>query len=110
MNFSLIDVALAQGAKPAQPSLVEILVMPLAFLVIMFFLVIRPQQKRQKEQSELLNSLKVGDEVITSAGIIGRVKAVAEQFVTLEAGPSTTFKIQKSHISSSVKPKTEKDK
>ncbi len=110
MNLNLIDVAFAQGAKAAQPSMVEILVMPLAFLVIMFFLVIRPQQKRQKEQSDLLAGLKVGDEVITSAGIIGRIKSVADQFVTLEAGPSTTLKIQKSHISSSVKPKAEKDK
>jgi hypothetical protein len=44
--FSLIDVAYAQGAKPAQPSTLEILIMPLAFIVIMYFLVIRPQQKK----------------------------------------------------------------
>ncbi len=108
MNLSLIEVAYAQGAKAAQPSIVEILVMPLAFLVIMYFLVIRPQQKRQKEQGDLLANLKVGDEVVTSGGIIGRIKAVAEQFVTLEAGPSTTLKIQKSHISSALKAKAEK--
>ena len=105
MNLGLIETAYAQGGK-TQPSMLEMLVMPLALLVIFFFLVIRPQMKRQKEQEQLLAGLKVGDEVVTSAGIIGRVKAVADQFVTLEAGPSTTFKVQKSHITSTLKAKT----
>ncbi len=111
MNAFLMDTAYAQGATSgAQPSMLEILVMPLAFLVIMYFLVIRPQQKRQKDQMNLLNSLKVGDEVVTSGGILGRIKSVADQFVTLDAGVNTVLKIQKSHISATTKPKTEKDK
>ena len=108
MKLALMDVAFAQGAQAAQPSTLEVLVMPLAFLAVMYFLVIRPQQKRMKEQKDLLASLKVGDEVITSGGIIGRIKAVADQFVTLEAGPNTLLKVQKSHISSGPKLKTEK--
>ncbi len=108
MTLSLIDVAYAQAGKPAQPSMLEILIMPLAFIVIMYFLVIRPQQKKAKDQQELITALKVGDEVITSGGIIGRIKAIADSFVTLEAGPNTVFKIQKSHINSAPKAKVEK--
>ncbi len=101
MTFSQIfsDIAYAQaaGAK-AQPSMAEILVMPAALLVIMYFFVIRPQQKKAKEQLQLIQGLKVGDEVVTSGGIIGRVKAIAQDFVTLDAGANTSLKVQKNHI------------
>jgi len=104
------DVAYAQATgagKPAQPSFFEILVMPAALLVIMYFFVIRPQQKKAKEQLSLIDGLKVGDEVVTSGGIIGRIKSIAEQFVTLEAGSNTLLKIQKNHITGAPKPKPE---
>ncbi|HYX35015.1 MAG TPA: preprotein translocase subunit YajC [Oligoflexus sp.] len=101
--FSLMDVAYAQGGKPAQPSTLEILIMPLAFIVIMYFLVIRPQQKKAKDHQALLTALKVGDEVVTTGGIIGRIKTMADTFVTLDAGPNTTLKVQKSHITAAPK-------
>ena len=108
MSFSLIDTAFGQAQKSGQPSMVEILIMPLAFIVIMYFLVIRPQQKKAKDQQALITGLKVGDEVITSGGIIGRIKSVSDAFVNLEAGANTILKIQKSHISSAPKAKVEK--
>jgi preprotein translocase subunit YajC len=102
------DVAYAQtAAAGAQPSFFEILVMPAALLVIMYLFVIRPQQKKAKEQITLIEGLKVGDEVITSGGIIGRVKAIADSFVTLEAGANTFLKIQKNHITGAPKAKPE---
>lgn len=110
MEWFLTDVAYAQGAQAAQPSMLEILVMPLAFLVIMYFLVIRPQQKRHKEQQSLIANLKVGDEVVTTGGILGRIKSIADSFVTLEAGTNTFLKVQKSHINASAKTKIEKEK
>jgi preprotein translocase subunit YajC len=51
-----------------------------------------------------LANLKAGDEVVTSGGIIGRVKSVADNFVTIDAG-STSLKIMKSHVSGLTKPK-----
>ncbi len=102
------DVAFAQAAgKPAQPSFFEILVMPAALLVIMYLFVIRPQQKKAKDQLSLIEGLKVGDEVVTSGGIIGRIKSIADQFVTLEASTNTLLKIQKNHITSAPKAKPE---
>ncbi|HEB54154.1 MAG TPA: preprotein translocase subunit YajC [bacterium] len=56
--------------------------MPL-FLVLMYFFMIRPEQKRRKEQQELLSSIKVGDRVVTLSGLHGTVSALTEKTVTL---------------------------
>ena len=101
--FSLMDIAYAQGGKASQPGTLEILIMPLAFIVIMYFLVIRPQQKKAKEHQALVTGLKIGDEVVTTGGIIGRIKAITDSFVTLDAGHNTVLKVQKTHIASAPK-------
>ncbi|RZA16026.1 MAG: preprotein translocase subunit YajC [Proteobacteria bacterium] len=96
----LTDVAYADatsGGKPT-PSIIELLAMPAALLAIMYLFVIRPQQKKAKDQLALIQGLKVGDEVVTTGGIFGRVKSIAADFVTLEANANTSFKIQKNHI------------
>lgn len=106
MTFAQIftDVAYAQAAGgKAQPSFAEILVMPAVLLVFMYLFVIRPQQKKAKDQLQLIQGLKVGDEVVTTGGIIGRIKAIAADFVTLEASANTSLKIQKNHITGAPK-------
>ena len=90
----------ADGAAAKNPSLIEMLPMPLGFLAIMYFLLIRPQQKKAKEHADLMNNLKPGDEVVTSGGIIGKVRSVAETFVTIEVASSTSIKVLKNNISS----------
>ncbi|MCX8065175.1 MAG: preprotein translocase subunit YajC [Candidatus Hydrogenedentes bacterium] len=57
--------------------------MILAFIAIMYFLMIRPQQKREKERREMLNSLQKGDKVITSGGMYGTIVDISEDKVTL---------------------------
>lgn len=106
--FCAFQTAFAQasGSAPKGPSVFEMLVLPVGFLGIMYFLVIRPQQKRAKEQQNLLSNLKSGDEVITSSGIIGRVKSVADNFVSLEVASNTTIKVLKSSIQSLTKAPT----
>ena len=89
----------AEGTGPAKgPSLVEMLAMPVGFLFIMYFFIIRPQQKKAKDQSDLLTNLKAGDEVVTTGGIIGKVRAVAEAFVTMEVANNVAIKVVKSHV------------
>ena len=89
----------AQAASPKAPTMVESLLLPMAVVFgIVYFMMIRPQAKKQRQHDDLLKTLKPGDEVLTSSGIIGRVKTVAEQFVSLELSPSTHIKIQKAHI------------
>ena len=91
--------ALADGSgSPAQPNMIEVLAMPLGLLIIMYFFMIRPQIKKNKEHQQLLTDLKAGDEVVTSSGIIGRVKAVADAFVTVDIAPNTPVKFTKASV------------
>jgi preprotein translocase subunit YajC len=100
MNWSIVETAMAQAqGAPKGPNMLELLIMPLGFLFIMYFFIIRPQQRKAREQGELITSLKNGDEIVTSAGIIGRIKSIADNFVTLEVAANTSIKVLKSHIS-----------
>lgn len=60
--------------------------LPALMIVAFYFLLIRPQQKRAKEQRTMMEALKAGDEVITSGGFLGRVSKVADQYVVIEVG------------------------
>lgn len=58
----------------------------LLVLVVMYFILIRPQRKREKETQKMRNSIQVGDEVTTSGGIVGRVVSLREDTVVIETG------------------------
>lgn len=74
---------------------------PLVFMfAIFYFLLIRPQQKKAKEHRALLDALKKGDQVVTAAGIHGKVTALDDQVVTLEIAPGVNVKINKGYIAS----------
>ena len=70
----------------------------IAMFVLMYFLLIRPQQKRAKEHKKLLNELKNGDEVVTNGGVIGKVTSVDESFATIEISDGVIVKVQKQGI------------
>ena len=70
----------------------------LLMFVVLYFLMIRPQQKKQKEQREMINALSAGDEVMTSGGIVGKIVKVSENFVTLQVSAGTEIVIQKGSI------------
>lgn len=74
------------------------LLLPLLFIGVMFFLMIRPQMKRQKEHRLLLSNLSRGDEVISSGGLAGRIEELGESFVTLEVADGVRVKLQKGAI------------
>ncbi len=83
----LISDAYAQAAAGAAPGFsIEQLALPVLMIVAFYFLLIRPQQKRAKDQKTLMESMKSGDEVITTGGLLGRVSRVADQYVTIEVG------------------------
>ena len=84
----LISNAYAQAAAgAAAPGFsIEQLALPALMIVAFYFLLIRPQQKRAKDQKTLMEGMKSGDEVITSGGLLGRVSRVADQYVTIEVG------------------------
>ena len=66
--------------------------------VLMYFLLIRPQQKRAKDHKNLLKTLKKGDEIVTNGGIVGKINSVDESFATLEVAEGVVVKVQKQGI------------
>ena len=74
-------------------------VLPLVLMfVVMYFLMIRPQQKRAKEQRAMMDALAKGDEVVTAGGMLGRVVKVVDAYVTIEVATGTEITVQKSAI------------
>ena len=103
----MLGLAFAMGAPPAGGGGGQSAIMNLVPLVFMFgifyFLLIRPQQKKAKEHRALIESLKKGDQVVTAAGIHGKVTSVDENVVTLEIAPGINIKIGKGFIASLIK-------
>ncbi|MDP9083140.1 MAG: preprotein translocase subunit YajC [Pseudomonadota bacterium] len=71
---------------------------PVLMLVVFYFLLIRPQNKRAKEQREMLSKVAVGDEVATTGGMLGKVIEVGDQYLTLEIASNVQIKLQKFQI------------
>ena len=68
--------------------------------VIFYFVLIRPQTKKQKEHQEMVSALEVGNEVVTAGGILGKIQEMNENYVQLEISENVTIKIQRQTISS----------
>ena len=96
----LIGTAFAQStpASTTTGGASQILIL-VVFVAIFYFMLIRPQQKRAKEQQSMLSKLAIGDEVVTSGGMIGRITDVGESFVTLEIAEGVRVKVQRTAIS-----------
>ena len=102
MNY-FIPNAWAQGAGAGDPGFVGFL--PLIILFVVFYLfLIRPQMKRQKDHSKMVQALAKGDEAVTNGGLLGRVTEVGNNFVKLEVGKDMEVKIQK-HAIAQIMPK-----
>lgn len=89
--------AAAQSA-PAGPSMLEFLVLPLGMIAIFYFLLIRPQQKRQKAHQEMIGAVKRGDTVVTSGGLVAKVVKVGEQELTIELADNVRVRIVRGMI------------
>ena len=95
----LIAPAHAQAAAPAAGgSMLGTLALPLIFIGVMYFLMIRPQMKRQKEHRSMLDKLQRGDEVITSGGIAGTVVELGDNFVSVEVASNVQLRVQRAAI------------
>jgi len=84
-----------------QPSSLEMFLPFIAIFVIFYFLIIRPQSKRLKDQESFIGQLKRGDAVITASGIFGTIEGLTEQFVTLEIAQGVKIKVLRKQISGS---------
>jgi preprotein translocase subunit YajC len=96
MSFVIAQAAPAAGAPQANPIMTFL---PLILLfVVFYFLMIRPQMKRQKEHRAMVSALSKGDEVVTNGGIAGKVDEVGESFITVEIAPNVKIKLQKGAV------------
>lgn len=92
----LISAAYAQtaGAADASGSLLQFLPIILMF-VVLWFLMIRPQQKKAKEHQSMVNALAKGDEVVTGGGLAGRITKVGDSYVSVEIADGVEVNVQK---------------
>lgn len=103
MSFFISDAA-AQAAAPTAAPGIEGMLFPLAILVFFYFLFIRPQTKKAKEQKQMLAALAKGTEIVTSGGILGKVIEVDENFVKVEIGDNLFIQVQR-HAIANMMPK-----
>jgi preprotein translocase subunit YajC len=68
------------------------------FVAVFYFLLIRPQQKKMKDQQAMMASLKSGDEVVTTGGILGRVAEVNDPFLTVEIADGVRIRVQRNQV------------
>ncbi|GGK07557.1 preprotein translocase subunit YajC [Luteimonas terricola] len=93
----LIAPAFAQNA-PSAPNPWQFPIMMVVLFAIMYFLMIRPQMKRQKEHRAMVEKLAVGDEVITASGIAGVVRKLGDSFITVEIADNVEIRVQKTAV------------
>jgi preprotein translocase subunit YajC len=91
--MNLLNILL-QSQSGGLGSMNGILMIVLLF-VIMYFFMIRPQQKKQKEIQKMREALKVGDKVITAGGVHGKIKDVSDKFFTVEIADGIKVKVDK---------------
>jgi preprotein translocase subunit YajC len=95
-----ISQAFAQTAPAsggAENSLISLLPIVLMF-VVLYFIMIRPQMKRQKEHKAMIEAIAKGDEVVTAGGLLGRVSKMGETYISLELAPNVEVQVQRSSV------------
>ena len=93
----IISPAYAQAAVGGDSGFLGFLPIILMF-ALLYFLMIRPQMKRAKEQKAMIEALQKGDEVVAAGGLIGRITKISDQYVTLEIAPNTEVVLQRSAV------------
>lgn len=99
MTFFISDALAAATATPgAQTDGTFSLMMIAAIFVLFYFMLIRPQNKRAKEQRELITKLKKGDEIITSGGVLGKISSLDEQYIKVSIADGVEINLQRSAV------------
>ena len=99
-------ILLAQGQPQPQGSLTGLMVPMILMVVIFYFLLIRPQQKKAKEHAKMVDSLKSGDSVVTRGGVVGAVQSVKDTTVSIRSLESK-FEVEKYAIERVIKDKSD---
>lgn len=97
LNFFIPTAHAADAAAPQGGGLSFTLMFVIFFLFI-YFAIWRPQSKRAKEQSSLMNSLAKGDEVMTIGGMVGKISKISDQYITLSIANNVEILMQKTSV------------
>ncbi|MCA9439536.1 MAG: preprotein translocase subunit YajC [Candidatus Omnitrophica bacterium] len=97
--FTQVSWAQASG-QPAPADPTSFIFLMIAMVAIMYFIVIRPQQKEQKEHQKRINALKKGDKVVTAGGVHGVVRTVKEKTLVVEIAPNIKITLNRQSVSS----------
>ena len=90
-----VSNAFAQAANGGEPNPMITILMFAGLFGFMYFLIIRPQRKRQKEHNDLVGALGKGDEVVTTSGMLGKITKLEGDYVVLEVSNNLELKFQK---------------
>lgn len=94
----IVANAYAQAAAPAGDAGFMGLLPIVLMFVLLYFLMIRPQMKRAKEQKLMIEALQKGDEVITAGGVLGRITKIGDAYISLEIAPSMEINVQRAAV------------
>ncbi len=92
---------------PPQPSLLDMLTPVIFMFVLLYFVMIRPQKKKQQEHEKLIGSVKTGDKVVTNAGLHGIVANVKDKTFILKAGDNVKLEFDKTAIAAVIRQSSE---
>lgn len=94
----IISPAYAQAASGSDATGIMGFLPIILMFVLLYFLMIRPQMKRAKEQKAMVEALQKGDEVVAAGGLVGRITKLTDQYVTLEIAPNTEIVVQRGAV------------
>ena len=98
MSFFISD-AFAQDASGFGGGGLEGLILPIGMIVILYFFMIRPQMKRQKEHTKMVDALSKGDEIQLEGGLMGKITDIGENFAKVEISDGVEVKVRRSSVS-----------
>ncbi len=99
MSFFISDAMAAGSTAAHSEGMYSSIFMIVAMVVLFYFMLIRPQNKRAKDHRDLMTNLKKGDEIVTAGGIVAKVVAIGEQYITVSPSEGVEMKMQKSSVS-----------
>lgn len=100
MSFLISDAFAEAAPATSQGDPLSSLIFFGGFILIFYFILIRPQQKRAKEHRNLVAALAKGDEVVTNGGILGKVTDVGDEYISVELADNVTVRLQKQAVAS----------
>ena len=98
ISQAFAQTAPAAAGGGAESTLFSLLPLVLMF-VVLYFIMIRPQMKKQKEHKAMIEALAKGDEVVTAGGVVGKVSKITDQYASIEIAPSVEISVQRQAIS-----------